>query len=77
MFVKAEVDLRPDLSFLFLSSEQASPRQGEKQWGLRFFRSPVEFHADSSDHKRVSGVKLEINQVSYKHGMRCLGTLTN
>ena len=33
-----------------------------REWGLSFFRSPVEFTSDSSSG-RVSGVRLEINKL--------------
>ena len=51
---------------VFLSSSQSEQRERseeEREWGLTFLRSPVEFIADSDQSSCVSAIRMEINQL--------------
>ena len=48
-------------------SEQRDKAEGEREWGLSFLRSPVEFIADGNHSNRVSAIRMEINQLEVVH----------
>lgn len=54
---------------LISQSEQRERSEGEREWGLTFLRSPIEFISDGDHNSSVAAVKMEINQLEVVHAL--------